>query len=228
MDDQTQTLLTLVLAVLAIASFRFLPRILAGVPFLDAAEVKRRIDSGQAEVVVDVRTPSEYATRGGHIPGAVNMPLADVSVRLKTLGEELGPFKTLPVVVTCATEQRASHAVRMLKKAGFTNLSVLKGGMKSWKRAGYPMETGLPEIVDEEVPESEEVLLVPESRADEVVERREEILETISEQEAEEQEAAVEILPEEVPETPEGESEPELESEPEPEPEPESERESNS
>ncbi len=145
MDEETQTIFTLVLAVLAVLAFRFLPRIMAGVPFLDAGEVKRKLDSGEVEVVVDVRTPNEYGMKDGHIPGAVNLPFGDIAIRLKSLGEDLAPFKELPVIVTCASEQRASHAVRALKKAGFTKLSVLKGGMRAWKRAGLPLEKGIPE-----------------------------------------------------------------------------------
>lgn len=149
MDEQSETFLTIALAVLAVAAWRYTPRLLAGAPFLDPGEVRAKLDSGEFEIVVDVRTPGEYGGKDGHIPGAVNLPFGELATRLKVIGPELEPYKDLPVVVTCANEQRSSHATRSLKRAGFRNLRVLKGGMRAWKRAGLPLERGFPEAAAE-------------------------------------------------------------------------------
>ena len=139
-----ETVFILFFAILGLMTWKFLPKLLAGVPFVEPGDVKRLLDEGKLEVVIDVRTPNEFHIDPGHIPGAVNMPFADIHARLKELGDELSGLRGLPVVVTCATEQRSSHATRVLKKNGFTGLVVLKGGMSAWRKAGLPLETDAP------------------------------------------------------------------------------------
>jgi rhodanese-related sulfurtransferase len=65
--------------------------------------------------VVDVRTRGEYAS--GHLPGAVNIPLHELSSRLAELGA-----KDRAIVVYCASGQRSSRAKGLLRGAGFTNV----------------------------------------------------------------------------------------------------------
>jgi rhodanese-related sulfurtransferase len=126
--------------ILTFVSMRLMPRLIARVPFLDPRDAKRRIDGGEVEVVIDVRFPSEFNGRSGHIPGALNLPLAELSAKLRETAAELEPLKEVPVFVMCKTDSRAAHAVRYLKKVGFTNLSIIKGGIKGWDRAGLPVE----------------------------------------------------------------------------------------
>jgi rhodanese-related sulfurtransferase len=49
-------------------------------PSISAAELHDRRTSGEAPVVIDVRTPAEYAA--GHVPGAVNIPFEEVAERI--------------------------------------------------------------------------------------------------------------------------------------------------
>lgn len=65
--------------------------------------------------LVDVRTTGEYAS--GHLTGAVNIPLHELSARLAELGA-----KDRAIVVYCASGQRSSRAKGLLKGAGFTNV----------------------------------------------------------------------------------------------------------
>lgn len=62
-------------------------------------------------VVVDVRSPSEYAA--GARPGSLNIPLGDLEGRLK----ELDASK--PVVVCCASGTRSGMAAALLARNGF-------------------------------------------------------------------------------------------------------------
>lgn len=139
MQIDSNLLLTIALFGLAVLSFRYLPRLLAGVPFVPANELKGRLDAGEDVVVIDVRTAGEFA--GGRIPGAINLPLGEVAMRLRSLGPELDAYKTQPVYAICRTENRAASAVRTFKKAGFTDLKVVAGGMGAWRRLKFPVET---------------------------------------------------------------------------------------
>lgn len=73
--------------------------------------------------VLDVRTPAEYAA--GHVPGAVNIPIDELRIRLSEL-----PQGT-PIVTYCQVGQRGYLATRILMQAGFT-VSNLSGGYKTY------------------------------------------------------------------------------------------------
>ncbi len=63
--------------------------------------------------LVDVRTKEEFAA--GHIPGALNIPLADISKRkqeIKDLGKK-------PVVFYCRSGNRSGLAIVELQKQGY-------------------------------------------------------------------------------------------------------------
>jgi rhodanese-related sulfurtransferase len=75
-------------------------------------------------VLVDVRTPQEYA--GGHIPGAVNIPVDDLRYRLGELPHDR------EVAVYCQVGQRGYLATRILAQAGLKVVN-LGGGYKTYK-----------------------------------------------------------------------------------------------
>ena len=135
-----QDLSILVLAVLSLAVFKMAPRLIAGVPFVDPREVKRMLDAGEAEVVVDVRNAATFNGKLGHIPGAISLPLPNLIARLNQMTPDMEQLKHEPVFVNCRTENTAAHAARRLKKAGFIKVAVVKGGIKAWNRNGLPVE----------------------------------------------------------------------------------------
>ena len=64
-------------------------------------------------VIIDVRTPQEFAT--GSIEGAVNLPLKGLPDSLLSEGIELDE----EVVVYCRSGRRSAQAKTLLKAAGF-------------------------------------------------------------------------------------------------------------
>ena len=74
--------------------------------------------------LVDVRTAEEYA--GGHVEGAINIPVAQVASRLA----EIGP-PTTPVVVYCRSGARSAAAAQTLRAAGYDQVLDL-GAMGNW------------------------------------------------------------------------------------------------
>ncbi len=124
----------IVLAISVFVVIRYLPRFVAGVPFLEPSALKSMMDANQDVVVVDVRTPSEFIGGLGHIPGAVNVPVGELESRIESGSAELEMLKEHPILVTCRTENRSPRAARIFKKAGFTKVAVLKGGMARWNR----------------------------------------------------------------------------------------------
>lgn len=80
----------------------------------DTAIAKQKIEQGA--LVIDVRTPEEYAS--GHFKGATNIPLADLPARIPEIGD-----KQKPIVVYCASGLRSARASRILVKAGFRDVT---------------------------------------------------------------------------------------------------------
>lgn len=84
-------------------------------------------------LVLDVREPGEYAQ--GHIPNAKLVPSAKLAERLG----EFEKFKDRPVIVNCATGNRSGSACGVLRKAGFSKVYNLAGGIGGWQQAGLPV-----------------------------------------------------------------------------------------
>lgn len=66
-------------------------------------------------VILDVRSPKEFA--GGHVPGAVNLPVAAIGGATSILKN-----KDAPIVVHCAAGVRSARAIKSLSAQGYTNL----------------------------------------------------------------------------------------------------------
>jgi len=94
-------------------------------------ERARKVD--ESFVIVDVRTPAEFAQ--GHVPGAINSPVDQIASRLS----ELADAKNKDVVLYCRSGRRAGQAAEVLKANGFNKLFHLAGDMPKWE-ASLPVE----------------------------------------------------------------------------------------
>jgi rhodanese-related sulfurtransferase len=91
----------------------------------------REIQGGDARKLVaagarllDVRSPEEYA--GGHLPGAVNIPVQQLDHRLAEVGPRDGEL-----IVYCRSGHRSARATEILRQNGFTKVHNL-GPMTAW------------------------------------------------------------------------------------------------
>jgi rhodanese-related sulfurtransferase len=96
---------------------------------ISPAELAQMMKQGDHLVVLDVRSPEEYA-RDGHIAGSRLMPLPTVPVRSNELPHDK------PIVCVCRSGARSSAACEALRKQGFENIINMNGGMTAWQRAG--------------------------------------------------------------------------------------------
>lgn len=99
---------------------------------LSPLEVVRLIND-RAALVLDVRTPADY--KRGHILNALNVPQAKLNDRLSELGKD----RARPIVVYCALGGLAAQATHQIKKAGFSEVYPLKGGLNNWLGASLPV-----------------------------------------------------------------------------------------
>jgi phage shock protein E len=99
-----------------------------------AALLERAKKMDESFVIVDVRTPVEFAQ--GHVPGAINIPVDQVANRLS----ELANAKNKDVVLYCRSGKRAAQAADVLKSNGFAKLLHLEGDIAKWEAAKLPIE----------------------------------------------------------------------------------------
>jgi rhodanese-related sulfurtransferase len=98
------------------------------------AELAKRMRTRAAPLILDVRSPREYAA--GHVPAAVNIPHTELAARLG----ELGIGKSDEVVVYCLAGPRSALAGEVLAQAGYTSVRSLEGQLRAWYGGGYPLE----------------------------------------------------------------------------------------
>lgn len=113
-----------ILTVLAALALVLLPSALSGCRTQEQ-EVPATEVFEPGSVIVDVRTPEEYAE--GHIPGAINIPL-------DTLGDEQPaelPDLDQRIYVYCRSGRRSATATAILAGIGYTDV-VDFGGILDW------------------------------------------------------------------------------------------------
>nr|NLI49767.1 rhodanese-like domain-containing protein [Propionibacterium sp.] len=84
-------------------------------------------------VVLDVRTPAEFAT--GHLQGARNIDLQgpDFDAQIAALP------KDATYAVYCRSGNRSATALSKMNAAGITRAAHLTGGIGAWQSAGNPI-----------------------------------------------------------------------------------------
>jgi rhodanese-related sulfurtransferase len=111
--------------------------------------------------LLDVRTTEEVAEQG-HIEGAVNIPLNELTQNINLLPD----FDT-PIVAYCGSGWRATIAMTALNAMGWTDVKALKTTFVDWVEAGNPVVEG---------PASEAMVLDVASPDPAVVTRIDEVL----------------------------------------------------
>jgi rhodanese-related sulfurtransferase len=103
-------------------------------PAIGVDSARQMLAADSSVVVLDVRTPEEYRSHTGHLPGARLIPLPELQRRL----EELSPFGDRTIVVYCRHGQRSLNAVAFLRRHGYNALN-LEGGILKWMEARNPV-----------------------------------------------------------------------------------------
>jgi TusA-related sulfurtransferase/rhodanese-related sulfurtransferase len=105
-------------------------------------EVYNRLNTVNAPILLDLRDLVEFYGNGeykyekyGHIPNSKWIRLMELSSHL----EELQKFKDKEIVTICQGGGMSLVAVQIMLEAGFSDVKSLKGGIKGYKKAGYPL-----------------------------------------------------------------------------------------
>jgi hydroxyacylglutathione hydrolase len=99
-------------------------------------ELAERLHGGG--YLMDVREPEEYLS--GHVPGAVNLPQAELASRLDTIPREG------PIYVICQGGFRSRRVTQFLKQLGWDRVTNVAGGTAAWTEAGKPLTVTDPQL----------------------------------------------------------------------------------
>ncbi len=124
------------------AAKRFMAKAKILTPLLTVQQVKAMLKSGEVFAFFDVREEGEFSIKG-HPLFATPLPLS----RLEPRAFALLPDPDTRIVLMDSGEEgqtgRANRAAARLSKMGYTNLAVVKDGLKAWRDAGYEVFTGV-------------------------------------------------------------------------------------
>jgi rhodanese-related sulfurtransferase len=114
------------------------------VPRVSAAEVARRFysDLYNDMAVFDVRSHGYYSSKAFRVKGSLRLEPNTLLQQTERLPRD----KEIIVYCSCYGEATSLRVARILQQHGFRS-SVMKGGLRAWKRGGYPLETVPPEDV---------------------------------------------------------------------------------
>jgi len=83
--------------------------------------------------ILDVNTSNDFAT--SHIPNAVNFQLDDLNASNKALLKH----KNDTTVLVCQSGTRSTKAAKKLVELGFSDVTILRGGLLSWSKENLPV-----------------------------------------------------------------------------------------
>jgi len=113
------------------------------------AEAKAKVSAVSAEQANEVRTKApdtlfidprdaaDISSTTGIIPGALNLPLNDIS---ETADDDLSKVlasRDRPIITACQAGPMGALAAYALMQRGFTNVHYIDGGTQGWLDAGY-------------------------------------------------------------------------------------------
>ncbi|MFP4323567.1 MAG: rhodanese-like domain-containing protein [Anaerolineales bacterium] len=101
---------------------------------IGCTEYESLMQAEEQHALIDVRSPGEF--NSGHIPGAVNIPLDELSIRVNEIPQDRN------VILVCASGNRSGIAADALIRGGYHAKRVynLTGGTMGWMMQGLPLE----------------------------------------------------------------------------------------
>jgi rhodanese-related sulfurtransferase len=107
------------------------------IPQVACRELAALMASNRAHAVFDVRERGEF--NACQISRATSLPRSQIEFRIAGLV----PNRRLPIVLYDEGGERAIRAARTLLDLGYSDVSILQGGLAGWKEKGLPTASGV-------------------------------------------------------------------------------------
>jgi sulfur dioxygenase len=102
------------------------------VSLISFSELSNKLSGKIKPAIIDVREAYELNDDLGYIEGAINIPMGHLMAKMHKTEIQ----KDADIVLVCRSGARAETAAKELVNDGYSNVSVLMGGMISWREAG--------------------------------------------------------------------------------------------
>lgn len=113
---------------------------------IDADQLHRRLEAGEAIVVVDLRHAVEVQADPYTIPGAIDIPAEELAARHR----EIPRRAEVVLVCSCPDEDTSIKEALQLRGRGVRRVRPLEGGFEAWRERGYPVELRGPALAPED------------------------------------------------------------------------------
>lgn len=121
------------LAIVSMLVFITIKSKLSPVKEINTQELTLKVNREDAQVI-DIRSEADF--KKGHILGSKHLTVEKVN---NNQLQGLENAKDKPIIVVCTAGMTALPVARKLLKAGFTQVSSLKGGFSGWQSANLPV-----------------------------------------------------------------------------------------
>lgn len=110
---------------------------------MPVSQLKSMIDKEEAVIVLDIRESEQRSE--GEIYSDESYAITRGNLEFD-IGNKVKD-KNIVIVTYCRSGGRGALAAQQLRRLWYKNATNLKGGLKAWAKAGYPVETGLGTVV---------------------------------------------------------------------------------
>lgn len=104
---------------------------------IEAKSLRAAFDDGEELAVVDVREEGVFGQ--SHLLRCANIPLSVLELNVR----DLVPRKATRIVLIDADDGLSARAADVLLAMGYTDLSILTGGVNGWQAAGFELFSGM-------------------------------------------------------------------------------------
>jgi len=124
-------LVSLFVVLVALILSDALSRKISGINPLGTAEAIQIVNQRNG-IFLDIREIAEFKKE--HIAESMSLPLSTLEASIAKLKDP-----AQPIILICASGQRARTAAKQLRGKGFSNIYVLTGGLNAWKDGKLPL-----------------------------------------------------------------------------------------
>lgn len=89
-------------------------------------EMKKKMDRGDDFIILDVRTPQQFAPKHIDDPRVMQLTLGDIRERINDISRDK------EIICLCALGVRSYEAQRILEGAGLKDIKYMEGGLQAW------------------------------------------------------------------------------------------------
>ena len=117
------------------------PETRKSITMITPEEARRRLDAGGV-TLIDVGEEWQLRERG-IIAGARNITRGELEIKADTQEERRDPAlqdRTQKIILTCGGGGKATLSAGALQEMGFTDVAVIQGGYRGWRKAGFAPE----------------------------------------------------------------------------------------